>query len=245
MNLLDTPRQLELTRTAGAQTWIMAESRLDVAVPACPEWRIRDVLYHLGNVASFIHACVEQGAGEPEFTDAQMPRDDQIIKWAAEQWDQVLDRLTTADPHAAAWNWSTQPPDVSFWPRCLTHEAFVHSWDVADAVGKSLDIPADVAADGVDEIFTVHLPAGVHGGRRFTVTGRAEVHSIDTGDRWLVETTEATVHTRAAQPREPYDIKIEATAVALYLGLWGRRRLQLDPHQRRWADQLAAGTPAD
>lgn len=245
MNLLDTARHIEATRAVGAQAWRMAENRLDAPVSACPEWRIRDVVYHLGNVASFVHACLEQGAGEPKFADAKMPLDDRVIQWAAKEWDQVLDRLAAADPLAAAWNWSTQPHIVSFWPRCLAHEAFVHSWDIADAVGESLTIPADVAADGVDEILAVHLAAGVRDGRRFTRTGRIEVHSTDTGDRWLVETTAATVQTRAAAPGEPRDTRIAATAEGLYLDLWGRTRLKLDPHQRHWADQLAAGAPAD
>jgi uncharacterized protein (TIGR03083 family) len=221
----------------------MAENRLDAAVPACPEWRIRDVVHHLGNVASFIDACVEQGAGEPAFTDAEPLPDERLIQWAAEEWDRVLNRLAAADPLAAAWNWSTCPRTVSFWPRCLTHEAFVHCWDIADAVGESLAIPADVAADGVDEILAVHLAAGVRDGRRFARAGRIEVHSTDTGHRWLVELTAATVHARAASPGEPRDTQITATAEELYLDLWGRTRLQLDPKQRRCADQLAAGAP--
>ncbi|MGP4021110.1 maleylpyruvate isomerase family mycothiol-dependent enzyme [Saccharopolyspora sp. 5N708] len=245
MSLLDTARHIESTRAVGAEAWRMAENRLDAAVPACPEWRIRDVVHHLGNVASFIHACVEQGAGEPEFTDAEMLPDDRVIKWAAEEWDRILDRLAAADPLAAAWNWSTKPHIVSFWPRCLTHEAFVHGWDIADAVGEALTIPAEVAADGVDEILTVHLAAGVRDGRRFTRTGRIEVHCTDTGDRWLLVTTATTAHTRVGVPGGPCDTQIDATAESLYLDLWGRTRLQLDPHQRQWADQLAAGAPAD
>ncbi|MFF9403387.1 maleylpyruvate isomerase family mycothiol-dependent enzyme [Streptomyces sp. NPDC014744] len=243
MNLLDTARHIEATRAVGARVWRMAENRLDDSVPACPEWRIRDVVHHLGNVASFIHACVEQGAGEPEFTDAEMLPDDRLLPWAAKEWDRVLDRLAAADALAAAWNWSTQPHVVSFWPRCLTHEAFVHGWDVADAVGQSLTIPADVAADGVDEILAVHLAAGARDGRLFTRTGRIEVHSTDTGDRWLVELAAATVRTRASTPGEPRDAQIAATAEELYLDLWGRTRLNLEPHQRHWADQLAAGAP--
>ncbi|MFF9571984.1 hypothetical protein [Streptomyces sp. NPDC014685] len=144
---------------------------------------------------------------------------------------------------ADAWNWSTRPHIVSFWPRCLTHEAFVHGWDVADAVGQSLTIPADVAADGVDEILAVHLAAGARDGRLFSRTGRIEVHSTDTGDRWLVELTSTTVRTGAAAPDEPCDTRIAATAEGLYLDLWGRTRLNLKPHQRDWADQLAASAP--
>jgi uncharacterized protein (TIGR03083 family) len=244
MNLLDTERCVEASRAAGLQAWRMAEGRLDVVVPACPDWKIRDVVYHLGNIASFIGACLEQGAGEPEFTDAEMFPDGKLLAWAADEWDGVLDRLSAAAPLAPAWNWSTQPYVASFWPRCLTHVAFIHTWDVAGAVGAELTIPAEVAADGVDEVFTVHLPAGVRDGRRFTVSGRAEVQSIDTDNRWLVETSSDTVRARVAGPGEPHDIRLEASAEALYLDLWGRERLGLHSLDRQWADQLAACTPA-
>ncbi|MFE7114240.1 maleylpyruvate isomerase family mycothiol-dependent enzyme [Streptomyces sp. NPDC057654] len=241
MNLLDTARHVEASRAMGARAWRMAENRLDAAVPACPEWRVRDVVHHLGNVASYVHACVGHGAGQPEFTDAKLPPDDRVIQWAAGEWDRVLDRLAAADPRAAAWNWSTQPHVVSFWPRCLTHEVFVHGWDIADAAGEPLTIPADIAADGVDEILAVHLAAGVRDGRTFDRTGRIEVHSTDTDHRWLVELTATTVRTRAAAPGEPNDTGISATAEDLYLDLWGRTPLNLDPHQRHWAGQLAVG----
>ncbi|MEV0261010.1 maleylpyruvate isomerase family mycothiol-dependent enzyme [Streptomyces sp. NPDC050617] len=247
MNPLDTARHVEASRAMGAQAWRMAAGRLGDPVPACPEWRVRDVVHHLGNVASYVHACVEHGPGQPEFTDAEMPPDERVIQWAADEWDRTLDRLTAADQRAPAWNWSAEPHVVSFWPRCLTHEVFVHSWDIADAAGESLAVPAGVAADGVDEILAVHLPAGVRDGRRFTRASRIEVHCTDAGHRWLVELTAATVHTRAAapgEPSEPNDTRIAATAEELYLDLWGCTPLNLNPHQRHWAGQLAVGAPA-
>ncbi|MDJ1138063.1 maleylpyruvate isomerase family mycothiol-dependent enzyme [Streptomyces iconiensis] len=245
MKPLDTARHMDATREVGARAWRRAENRLGDPVPACPEWRVRDVVHHLGNVASFVSACVEQGAGEPAFTDAGLPPDDRVIAWAAGEWDLALDRLATADPRAAAWNWSTQPHTVSFWPRCLTHEAFIHGWDLANALGEPMALPPDIAADGVDEVLAVHLAAGAHNGRRFDRTGRITVHSTDTDDRWLIELTPTTVHTRPAAPNEPCDAQLAATAAELYLDLWGRARLHLPPDQRRWADQLAAGGPAD
>ncbi|MGH3830131.1 MAG: maleylpyruvate isomerase family mycothiol-dependent enzyme [Pseudonocardiaceae bacterium] len=238
--VLDIARHIEETRAVGERIWALAANRLDEKVPACPKWRIRDVIYHLGNVAFFIRACIEQGANEPTFTDAEMPDDDHVIAWATGEWALALENLTSVAPNAPAWNWSTQPPVASFWPRCLTHEAFIHAWDVADAVGDTLRIPADVAADGVDEILAVHLPAGVRAGRHFPISGRGEIHSIDTGDRWLVETTNDTVRTTMVDSGDPVETRIDATAVQLYLDLWGRAPLEINTPQRRWADQLAA-----
>lgn len=242
--VLDIARYIEATRAVGERVWALAVNRLDEKVSACPEWRIRDVVYHLGNVAFFIRACLQHGADEPVFTDAEIPSDDHVITWAVDEWSLALKDLTSAAPKAPAWNWSTQPRVVSFWPRCLTHEAFIHAWDVADAVGDTLRIPADVAADGVDEILAVHLPAGVRAGRRFPVAGHGEVHSTDTGDRWLVETSNNTVRTTMVTSGEPVETRIDATAVQLYLDLWGRVPLEIEATQRRWADQLAANWSA-
>lgn len=235
-----TSRHLEVTAAAGEQAWRLAGGRLGQDVPACPEWRIRDVVYHLGNVAGFVAACVAQGAEEPEFTDAEKPSDDRIVQWASGEWNRALDGLAAAGPGTPAWNWSTRPRVAPFWARCLTHEAFVHTWDLAESAGETLVVPADVAADGVDEILDVHLAAGVRDGRLFPLSGRAEVHSTDTGDRWLVETTADGVTTAMAAAGEPADVRLEGTAERLYLDLWGRVPLGLGALQTAWAGQLAA-----
>jgi uncharacterized protein (TIGR03083 family) len=242
--VLTSAGHLAAVRAAGEATWGLAAGRLDAGVPACPEWQVRDLVYHLGNVAYYIRACVDHGAGEPDFTDAPMPSDDAVIAWAEQEWDLAVDSLAAADPAAAAWNWSDEPHVVSFWPRCLTHEAYVHGWDAADAVDGVLPIPADVAVDGVDEILAVHVPAGVRSGRRFPVAGRAEVRCTDTGHRWLIDTTADSVVVTTADDGRPVDERIEATAEQLYLELWGRVALPLSPIRRAWADQLAANWSA-
>ncbi|RFC76527.1 hypothetical protein DXZ75_00175 [Streptomyces sp. AcE210] len=58
--------------------------------------------------------CVEQGADEPEFTDAEMLPDNRLIPRGPRNGSGFLDRLATVDPLAAAWNWSAQPHTVSF-----------------------------------------------------------------------------------------------------------------------------------
>ncbi|WP_200815726.1 hypothetical protein [Nocardiopsis sp. JB363] len=42
-------------------------------------------------------------------------------------------------------------------PRRMAQETMVHAWDGLDAIGRSEPLPADMAADGVDEFLTYFL----------------------------------------------------------------------------------------
>lgn len=240
---LSSATHLDTVSAYGMLIWDWSDARLDEPVRACSPWRVRDVVHHLGNIACFVRACLDARGPEPEFTDVVMPADDALIEWASQEWDRVVGQLAAADPDAPAWNWSLESDVVAFWPRCLTHEAVVHAWDVADAVDEHLAISVEVAADGIDEILAVHLPSGTHHGRRFTRAGRVQVRTTDSGHRWLVETTESRVRATSVAIDTPGLDDLAGTATALYLDLWGRHPLPLAGLQRQWADQLAASPP--
>lgn len=174
-----------------------------------------------------------------------MPRDDRVTRGppgnGTGSWT-ALPQPTPSPPRG------TGPPSPT--PSPSGRDASPTKRSSTDGASRTRGVnpwrsPPDVAADGVDEILAVHLAARARDGRRFARTGRIEVHSTDTGDRWLVELTATIVRTRAAAPGEPRDTRIAATAAELYLDLWGRARANLDHGRRRWADHIVAGAPAD
>lgn len=65
------------------------------------------------------------------------------------------------DPGAPTWTFGPQPRTVAFWRRRQAHEVTVHLWDAQAAVGQPDLIAADLAADGVAEVFEVFLPRQV------------------------------------------------------------------------------------
>jgi len=54
-----------------------------------------------------------------------------------------------------------RPRVVDFWVRRQALETAVHRWDLLDATGARADLPADLAADGVDEVATMMYPRQV------------------------------------------------------------------------------------
>lgn len=233
------PARLDWALEAMAgELWWLAEGRLDLPTPSCPDWRMRDLVHHLGNVALYVRACLDAGGPQPEFTDAAPPADAVLIDWARRHWQGVTIRLAGCAPDAPAWNWSLEAPVAPFWTRCLTHEVVVHAWDAAQAVGASLIIPADIAVDGVDEILTTHLPAGAEQGRHFPPRGQVQVRSTDTGHGWQVRTSPYSVRADVVDPGDA-DL-LEAGCVELYLGLWGRRALPVQDGRPDWPRLLAA-----
>jgi uncharacterized protein (TIGR03083 family) len=239
---LTTPQYLSAVREAADATLRLAKDRLDTGIPACPDWRMRDLIHHLGNIAYFMRVCLDTGAAEPEFTDADLPGDDDIISWVADEISHLIKAFSQADPNAPAWNWSVTGQVASFWPRCLVHEVVIHGWDAATATGHQLPIPAEVAADGVDEILTVHVPTGAARGRTFDLPGPIELRCTDTGHRWLAEPASESLRISVPTGQTQTPRSLVGTAAELYLALWNRNRdtLDLDEDQRNWVAQLSA-----
>ena len=71
-----------------------------------------------------------------------------------------LQRCARADPDASMWVWGADP-HVRFWSRRMLHETTVHRIDAELAFERDPDVDADVAADGIDELFE-NLPAAAN-----------------------------------------------------------------------------------
>ncbi|HWB72304.1 MAG TPA: hypothetical protein VG452_08795, partial [Egibacteraceae bacterium] len=105
------------------------------------------------------------------------------------------------------------------WRRRMAHETAVHRWDAEAAAGRARPLDAELAADGIDEYFTVFLraPQPSYGGPR----GTLHVHRLDGPGEWLV-------HLRPGMPvvergHARADAALRGTASDLLLVLWRRR----------------------
>ena len=149
--------------TAEHIDWIEADSgefaavldatRLDARVPGCPDWSLRDLAWHLGNVQRFWARAVRAGADEPpdQFGDPVPPASLAIAPWMRESTAELLDALRAAHPATPAWVWWRDDRTVGAIARHQVQEAAVHRWDAQSAAGSPEPIASDVADDGVDE----------------------------------------------------------------------------------------------
>jgi uncharacterized protein (TIGR03083 family) len=140
-----------------------AAGNLDARVPGCPDWSVRDLVAHLGEVQLFWSAAVAAGpADQPPGDDVIGDRDPHgdLLTWSADATTALLDALEEAGPDRGCWAWwsaSGAPMTAGAVARHQVQEAGVHAFDAQQAAGRAEPLPPPVAADGVGEFLTVGL----------------------------------------------------------------------------------------
>jgi uncharacterized protein (TIGR03083 family) len=133
-------------------------------VPGCPDWRLRDLVWHLGEVQHFWAWIVRTRAPDPSaYPELRRPADEELLAWQAAQSAELETVLAGAEPSQRVWTWAPRQ-DVAFVLRRQTQEAVVHTVDVEQVLGDQRPIPADVGLDGIDEWLDVMVPAALPDG---------------------------------------------------------------------------------
>jgi uncharacterized protein (TIGR03083 family) len=164
MQKLSFPEMLELIedRSKALRT-AAAEAGLEAQVPGCPDWKVADLIAHVGEVQLFWTAVV--GAGEsanppgPDLVGDTTPQGD-LLAWSADVTDRLVLELRNAGRDRMCWTWweaSGAPMTSGAVARHQIQEAAVHAFDAQQAGGRSQPLPPAVAADGVGEYLTVEL----------------------------------------------------------------------------------------
>ncbi|MGP8303286.1 maleylpyruvate isomerase family mycothiol-dependent enzyme [Streptomyces inhibens] len=207
------------------------EAGPDAAIPACPEWRMRDLVTHIGRVHRWATEIVAQGAQQPS-RPAEAPdlADDELVAWLREGHHHLVLALHAAPRDLAAWSFWPAPSPLEFWARRQAHETSVHRVDAQQALGAALTpLPSAFAADGIDELLT-----GIHSLDRSALRTDAprtlRVRATDSpGAEWTVHLSDAPPRmVRRSDPdgpgeaAKPADCTIEGPAEELYLALWNR-----------------------
>ncbi|MFF4287308.1 maleylpyruvate isomerase family mycothiol-dependent enzyme [Streptomyces sp. NPDC001633] len=216
------------------------EAGPDAAIPACPEWRMRDLVVHVGRVHRWSTEIVVQGLQQP-IRPAEAPdlTDDELVPWLREGHHQLVLALHGAPRDLTAWTILPTDSPLAFWARRQAHETSVHRVDAQQAAAASLTpLPSAFAADGVDELL-----AGLHSLERSKlrtdIPRTVRVRATDVpGADWTVHLSDAPPRTIRTTPvpaptpgtpvdQPPADVKpadctIEGRAEELYLALWNR-----------------------
>jgi len=141
-----------------------ARISLSAPVPACPGWRVRDLLAHLGFVHRWATGYVAEGRTEATSEPGEeriirlAPADESLVGWFRAGHARLVSVLAAADPAVRCWTFLPAPSPLAFWARRQAHETAIHRADAQLAVaaagpGADLDpFPAGLAADGVDEL---------------------------------------------------------------------------------------------
>lgn len=233
-------------RSAALREAVAAAADLEAHVPGCPDWSLRDLVAHLGEVQRFwavvVRAGAADGAPSREVIGDTSPHGD-LLEWFTESTRLLLSALGAAGPDAPCWTWwptSGAPQTVGAVARHQVEEAAVHAYDAQETIGKPEPIPAAAAVDGVAEFLQVtygsegawpHRPARI-------------VFSCIEGPSWTLDLTPDGAGVDPAPSGEPV-ARVHGSASDILLALFGRipldtLRVEGDPavveQLRAWGD---------
>jgi uncharacterized protein (TIGR03083 family) len=238
---------------AAAELLAVAAAWSDLRAPVadCPGWSTYDLLVHVGNVHAWAATIVETGRAAAEQNDepsSAKPR--AVSAWYAGKAEDLYEVLRSADPDAPCWNFAFGTGTTRFWPRRQLHETTIHRTDLERTLGRSTEVAAEVARDGVDEVLRVFLHRMHTRGHPARLDHPLAITATDTGDTWVVapqprpgstpmvpaqpvgtlsETVPSlapTVEHRRTPPVTAVRDRLEGPAETLYRLLW--RRLAVD-----------------
>lgn len=208
-------------RSTALRSSVADSPDLDVRVPSCPGWSLRDLVEHLIEVHRFWAAVVAAGPSEKPPTVA--PADDTLsaglLARSAAATQELIAALQAAGPAAGCWTWwgdSDVPRTSGAVARHQVQEAAVHAFDAQLSIGTPHPIPAVVALDGIAEFIGVsHGTAGLWPHQ----PTRIGLHAAE-GESWLIELTEPG--SRLIDGTHETDAAVHGSASNLLLALHGR-----------------------
>jgi uncharacterized protein (TIGR03083 family) len=199
---------------------------LQAAVPTCPEWRLSDLVEHLGDVFLFWRAQLEcsssQSPAEPE--SRGVPAGADIWEWFAAAAAALQSSLADTEPDEPCWNWSGTDLTAGWVARRMALEAAVHRYDSQLAVGSPTPIERELAVDGIDEWISVHLATDVPEAPEATLGGVLCLACCDAAAAWTVEISGGRLRWR--EGRRPAEAVLVGSASDLYLYCWNRQSLE-------------------
>lgn len=209
---------LDLLGDATARfTAALVDADPDAPAPALTAWSVGHVARHLVGVHRWCTAVVRDGTRPARSSTPAVDGD--LVDAYRTAADELLGVLAATDPDRACWTMDAGDRRAGFWSRRQLHEVLVHLWDVRSAVDPTpaalADVPAEVCADGVDELLQM-MPTRL-GRNRAPLPGPLGLHATDLDRRWLLGPDwlqDGPALEAAASVRAP--------ARELLLHVWGR-----------------------
>ncbi len=211
---------VEHVRSEAARIAAVAQRGLEVDVPSCPGWTVRDLVEHTAEVYRHKIACMQEKA----FPEPWPPeRDDEpALDYFARATEDLLTELTSRDPLEFAETWWWDERTVGFWGRRMAHESAIHRIDAELAHDDVTPVDAALALDGADEVLRLMLAEDWSDEPyRDLPPAIVRVRCGDVAWRAVMEPMAVVVHVDRSSD-EPVDATVTGDAEALYLWLWGR-----------------------
>jgi uncharacterized protein (TIGR03083 family) len=128
---------------------------LDIPVPTCPDWTVRNLVAHTAAVyqhkaTTVADGWVDESPPWPEAV-AQATGGD-VVGVLEQSLDALLVVFTESDLSKPIYTWCDHEHTADWWVRRMAHESLIHAADAIIAGGGRPSAETWIALDGVDEI---------------------------------------------------------------------------------------------
>jgi uncharacterized protein (TIGR03083 family) len=205
---------------------VCASADLAAPVPSCPGWTLADLVQHVGAVYLHKVECMRTGSHPdpwpPEGLNEEPPRE--LIE---RTYALLTAEFAARRPEDHAFTWYDPDQSVGFWIRRMAQETAIHRVDAELAAGVPVAaIPADLAADGIDELLVAFVEYGTTmWPEEFTDmlagVGDRTLRIAVPAQEWLIRLTTKDVRVDRSDVDSP-DATISGPAPELLLWLWSR-----------------------
>lgn len=198
---------------------------LDAPTPTCPDWRVEDLLRHVGSVHRWATTFIGTGLDRPqtrEERDALFTAlsGEELPSWYRDAHRVLVSALET--PGAGAntkWTFYEAPSPLEFWARRQAHETAIHRADAQIAAGIPVEFDPGFAADGIGEL----LGGIIAEPRRRVLADPPASLGVSATDAEAEWTVLIGPDSRTVVPeRREADCLLRGPARDLYLLLWNR-----------------------
>jgi uncharacterized protein (TIGR03083 family) len=155
---VDEKRLLETLEVDYRRLREVVAGALGETVPSCPDWTGADLAKHVARV--YLHKTETIRRGEfPKPWPPDLGADPLAALDRA--YGELTAEFAAHEPGERALTWYEPVQTVGWWIRRMAQETVIHRVDAELAAGKEpLPIPADLAADGIDEVLVCFLAYG-------------------------------------------------------------------------------------
>lgn len=139
---------------------LVADADLDLPVPTCPDWTLRDVVEHVSGASRWVSTCVSSGLTAQQRILPPGPAErTELLEWARESLDDLLAVLSATAPDDLVWTPIRGALGSVWWRRKAALEVAIHHADAQSALGhRPKTIDPRLALAGVDEYAEEFLP---------------------------------------------------------------------------------------
>jgi uncharacterized protein (TIGR03083 family) len=188
-------------------------------VPTCPDWDVRALCDHLGDVYQSRAFIIEHSARKSPDDFERLDGDTDPIEWVT-KWSDTLNRaLINHDDGDPTISFIPEANTMHFWRRRMALETLVHRTDAEIATGSVSGMDNELSADGVAEL----LWFGSKDSDLHHSDGNSDssvVALTDGSNRWMVTLYESELV--AGDTDAAVDATVLGSAPALLLTLSGR-----------------------